>query len=960
MLDKQIQIYSVDTGNFYSNRESYLHRLNHKVRQERNALKKELKFYEDVLTEIGFTQEDIKNIQNGKFDKVNYDGKDVITIDDNNHVIYNCISIKDAFDYWKLYNLFKYKGVKAKEIKDKMLTLLQNKVDANIVSNGKHHTRELRFINECGKEVDPNESNIISVFDSSFTRMIGAMPDKLCEDFMVIQVYYFDVIKDVIYHGFNYKGEKYIYFTSSAGQIRTKKCVFVKESIWNKYEKSIMCGLTIDKINEKGGNNPNKHLAYMALTNSATDLWEEFDIDKTIVIDDFETDVFGTYDFINDEDYSITRTDGFVPITHTDGAGMMLPCLGKNRMVRLPWIKGLLGVFDYVKFINKNNCSPIIKDIYGKEHDVIKEDIQIIFTKSQFKMYKYYDSWEQYKEYYKKYNCTAGYTNMEEDRIKNATINYQMLQSLTDITDEEINDIAWKSICKLNNLCSSVKNIQEVFGATPYNLYKNPLQEAICLYPELLNDIYIKSKLRDIKDSLIKKYKSGKLEVYGKYTFLLPDFYAACEYWFKGEKLPKGLLADGEVFCWLFRKSDKLDCLRSPHLYKEHAIRNNMAWNLCDRQEEIREWFTTDAIYTSSYDLISKVLQFDVDGDKSLVVADKNIISVAEENMKEVVPLYYNMKKALPSVLNNQSIYDGLKNAFTGGNIGIYSNNISKIWNSDVFINGTEEEKKQAIDCVKCLCCQNNYVIDYAKTLYKPEFPKDIKDNIQAFTKNNLPHFFIYAKDKEEHQVEKKNKSFVNKLDDIIPNPRICSKYVDGDGRTKKLSRPNYLLLTRYDNEHINIKDFMIKYKDIIDEFNKYMRKYSMKVDATNIDTSPFELMIKTKIKDSLVYTKLKNEIKESMRKYGDDEFISDILVTYLYGIKNSRHKDLLWICYGEYMLKNLKSHIKQHTKIVQCVDCGEWFEVGIKNNRTCRCDECTKEYRNIYQKNLMREIRKC
>ena len=80
--------------------------------------------------------------------------------------------------------------------------------------------------------------------------MIGAKQDELTEDFMVVQVYYFDVIKDLIYYGFTYKGEKYIYFTSSAGQIRTKKTVFIKESVWKQYEKTIMCGLTIDSINE--------------------------------------------------------------------------------------------------------------------------------------------------------------------------------------------------------------------------------------------------------------------------------------------------------------------------------------------------------------------------------------------------------------------------------------------------------------------------------------------------------------------------------------------------------------------------------------------------------------------------------------------------------------------------------------------------------------------------------------
>ena len=72
-----------------------------------------------------------------------------------------------------------------------------------------------------------------------------------------------------------------------------------------------------------------------------------------------------------------------------------------NKMVRLPFVKGLLGVFKFDKFIEKNQCSPIIKDIYGVEHDIIKEDIQVIFTKSQFKFYGYYQSWQQYKEYFK-------------------------------------------------------------------------------------------------------------------------------------------------------------------------------------------------------------------------------------------------------------------------------------------------------------------------------------------------------------------------------------------------------------------------------------------------------------------------------------------------------------------------------------------------------------------------------
>lgn len=956
MLDKQINIYSVDTGNFYSNKEARLHWKNHKLRAERNRLinggtvisasgiKRNivgLKEVEAKINEYGVTISDLEEAKNDEygygFTKFGENQEELFKLYDSYCLLKQLISIKNEY---------------IKQTKTDLLKLLENKINSNIESNGRHHIRELR-------ENQVSEKNIISVFDSSFTRMIGAEQDKLCEDFMVVQVYYFDVIKDLIYYGFTYKGEKYIYFTSSAGQIRTKKTVFIKESVWKKYEKTIMCGLTIDSINSKGGNNPNKHLAYMALTNSATDVWNEFDIDKTIVIDDFETDVFGTYDLVDDVDYSIKRISDYVPVPHTDGAGMMLPCMGKNRMVRLPWVKGLLGSFDYVKFIEENNCSPVIKDIYGKEHDVIAEDIQIIFTKSQFKMYKYYDSWEQYKEFYKKYNCSAGYTNLEEDKIKDATINYQMLQTLTDITDEEIDAIIKKSNDKLNNLCSSISSMKSAFGITPYNDNMTHLQQAINLYPDLMNDEYIKVTLREIKNSMVKRFKSGSLSVNGKYTFLLPDLYAACEYWFMGNKNPDGLLADGEVFCWLFRKNEKLDCLRSPHLYREHAVRVNTACNKNkERQEKIRKWFGTDAIYTSCHDLISKILQFDVDGDKSLVVADETIIPIAERNMNGIVPLYYNMKKASPVQLNNRTIYDGLNAAFVGGNIGIYSNNISKIWNSEVFINGTDEEKQEAINLIKLLCMENNFVIDYAKTLYKPERPKHLHEKITEFTKGNVPHFFVYAKDKLDTQVENVNESFVNKLDYKIVNPRINSRSIGLKPIDYKMmvGNPNIKCRAIFDksgriNEELS-DPMIVKYFEL-------NNKYHFKVNMECADMLRGELLNNTQLKQDLFFKRIAIEIRDELSQFGySDSEIADILVKLLYHTKPSSHKSVLWFCYGGYIVENLKRNFSQNTKVIQCVDCGEWFEIGIKDTKSCRCNDCQLDY-DRYRKRLWKQQQK-
>lgn len=665
--------------------------------------------------------------------------------------------------------------------------------------------------------------------------------------------------------------------------------MFIRESVWTQHEKTITCGLTIDEINKQGGLNTNKFLAYTALCNSATDQWRKFNIDKSIVVDDLETGVLGEVDFIDGKTFGTKRKTMTVPITHTDGCGMIIPKKSKRSfMVRLPWIKGLLTPFPYDKFAEKYD-SYIVKDIYGKDWDLRNDDIEVIFTKSQFKMWKYYSSWQEYKDNFKSYNCQAAKCNVEEDEFPDAKLNYQMLQTLSDMSEDEIKTIASTTIQDIVMVGNDKNTMLRILGATKTNSNKNYLQRALEIYPSLLNDYYSKEIIKNKKKAMVKEAKSGKININGKYTFIIPDLYAFCERLFLNKANPSGLLQNGEVYCELYKDVKKLDCLRSPHLYREHAVRKNVT----DAKKS--EWFITRGLYTSIHDLISKELQFDCDGDKSLVCADELLVEIAERNMQDIKPLYYEMASAKKEIINPQSIYNGLQAAYKG-NIGIISNDISKIWNSNN-IN---------IDAVKWLTAFNNFVIDYAKTLYLPSIPKDKKQIINTYTRSKVPHFFIYAKDKLKENVENINDSTVNKLNYIIPDKRINFKKVAG--------KFDYTYLMY--NSKVQLAD------EIISKYVELDRAKKWKIKKDNFNSS-----------DAIfIYKKIRDEL---LAMNNDENYIVDILIKYLYE-KQSSWKETLWKSFGDIILNNLQRNLK-NTK--PCDGCGQLIK--IVNNRTKYCQKC-------------------
>lgn len=785
------------------------------------------------------------------------------------------------------------------------------------------------------RTLDPKSLSIknkVSLFESVLTRTLGLKTKSTSEDIMIVQTFYESIHDSLMNNGFLCNGKEYVDFTSSAGQTRNKKVVYMKKDVWERVKLSLMCGLTEEIINEKDGMSINKYLAYLALCASATDPWDKFNIDKAIVVDDFETEIETEVDFVDDVKYTIERKNMKVPINHTDGCGMMLPKVNKKAfMVRLPWVKGLLVPFPFDQYLKDKNKSKVI-DIYGKEYDIFEDGIEIIFTKSQFKMWKYYDSWDEYKMLYKLHKCQAGMTNIEEDDISGARLCYQMLQTLTDLTDEEIESLVTITKNEIQSMVDNPEEMLRLLGAIGGAKFKkkNNLQQALYIYPELLLDPHTKQAVKDAKASLLRRAYSGKIKVKGRYTFVAPDLYAFCEWLFNGIENPNGLLKNGEVSCNLFDDGVKVDCLRSPHLYLEHAVRKNHI------SEDTSKWFISGSIHTSIHDPISKILMFDCDGDKLTVSNDETLIKAAERNIQGIVPLYYEMKKAEPEQISKQSKAENLKRAFKA-NIGEISNDITKIWNSE----------DVNIDLIKLRTMENNFEIDSAKTGYRPTRPEHIAEKFKPYTNNNMkmPYFFRHSKYRLSAQDRKKKKeprktqpwteTTVNRLKDFFPDVRIKFKTV------KDMYDFDYTRLMKNQPKGGELDQKILeRYITLNDEKWKTPPKRESKDGMTSADRWP-------------LYEHIRHEL---LKVCDDPYYVTDILVDYLFRESNTPYKTTLWSSFGDIIVDNLKNNFPDRVKLCGNGKCRTVLEG--KGNARKYCVECATEIRKEKVKNNVKNLR--
>lgn len=434
---------------------------------------------------------------------------------------------------------------------------------------------------------------------------------------------------DACNNGFKINGISYKRLLCTTNGVKTSTVVYTSEKLFCELKKRLANGR-----NEEIPLVPAKLGAYESLAASAS---VEVSWPKgTIVVSDciikFKSDL------IDIDDSDTTRepivqfvADKEVENNCSDGCGMMLPSLSMRWSgeldghpertlsgcnLRNAFTKGMVFTFDFIKFADDIARSYIIKDVWGTERDV--REAELIITESQLKLWDCYNSWEDYYN-----NCIENHYTFrvaktspyfeEMDDVRQ--LNYQFIQPLN-LSNDDVKALISPTVDEINDILGFDyrKSIVYMCGSgldEKTVRYVDPICQALMIDKNIINDQYLRNRIRKMIEKRIKDAKIGVLDVRGNFQILSGDLYALCEHIFGLE--PRGLLQAGEIYSkyWITNGANKVFCARAP-MSNEHSLVSQTL----NYSENVAEWFKymDSVVVVNAWDTMPQALNgFDFD-----------------------------------------------------------------------------------------------------------------------------------------------------------------------------------------------------------------------------------------------------------------------------------------------------------------------------------------------------------
>lgn len=401
-------------------------------------------------------------------------------------------------------------------------------------------------------------------------------------------------------NGFILNGKHYKRLMCSAAMARTNRALFCSDEIYDKLDEILRCGSKQIKLV------PAKWNAYYSLMSSAA---FRVSFPRVCVVADYEIEITKTIDWTIEREHEdeIVRIDKDLKYNVWDGMGLISPKMAEiwseeigydgiaeSFIIRAPFIKGLLATFDFHQFSEEISKTTIITDIYGNKYNC--NDIDVILTESQFKLWNAYDSIEQHEMYMRKYGLCWGVTRIGAPELKKTfRTNYQFIQVLN-MKDEDIKELCKPTIDYFRGISgeSYEKKILYLIGKLarendPYVLWdkiQDTSLKALMIEPELINDSYLSNKIIESIRKKIKESYIGKLYINGGFNFIYCDPYALAEYCF-GMK-PKGLLKEFEFYAdfWSKKNKNEIIGMRSPLTWRAEVNKMPLKYT-----NEMQKWY---------------------------------------------------------------------------------------------------------------------------------------------------------------------------------------------------------------------------------------------------------------------------------------------------------------------------------------------------------------------------------
>lgn len=597
-----------------------------------------------------------------------------------------------------------------------------------------------------------------------------------------------EAYSELAHHGFDLNGRHYVRLCAGSGQLRQNTITFVWNVMHQYITEALYCGISPEELGDSFS--VSKWNAYVGLSESGMHFLKS--APRVCVVSDYEEiKPHLPIDYITTECTSGRRNKrvektitqhyydepemNFDPLNSFDGQGladpewmrqvaMELGYLRENDgyvpseyILRAPWCKGLVVAFDFKAYCREHGITTI-KDVYGQSYAV--EDIDVLLSTSQFKMWKVYakhGGWLYHQKSMQKYGLRWGVViaNKEHDDDYR-TLNYQYLQAL-DLDDSDIARLCSHTEDLLTKLCSG--HIETVYrtlvgfsGGVDGSIgddcgeateaakpAASLLQRAIAHNYDLLQDSYIQTLIHREVESKFNGAKIGKLLCRGGYSFIVSDPVAQIQHIIKSHAVDgdhdiavSGLIPAHEIYSAYWNRvrpaPDKVVLMRSPLIDSSEVTVCGLA-----RTSEMDKWYShiKSGLILSIHDVNTLALQnCDFDGDRCFSSNDPVLIKGAQRNPVPI--LYPGAGKQLKGAITFESMIEadirGLNSA-----VGSLSNQATCLYAlRDKFLKDSPEyaELSRRIKIVSELV---GVEIDKIKTGIPPQKPS-------AWNKEQMPY----------------------------------------------------------------------------------------------------------------------------------------------------------------------------------------------------------------------------